>query len=160
METGGALIPRLLKTRVLVVVAVAGNVLGNFALSRGMHDIGALVSLSPLPYLRALLNPWVFAGVCLLIGWIVAHLSLLSHVDLTYVLPVTATSYVCAAILGMLFLDEWISPLRWGGILMITAGVFLVGLTAPRTSEVPPAVHPPASVYPPLIDERHSEICR
>ncbi|MGE5644466.1 MAG: EamA family transporter [Acidobacteriota bacterium] len=119
--------------RLLIAFAVAGNVSGNFLLSRGMHDIGALVTLSPLPYIRALLNPWVLGGVLLLIGWTVAQLSLLSRADLTYVLPVTALSYVGTAILGGALLGESISPARWGGIVLITAGVAIVGATVPRT---------------------------
>ncbi len=119
--------------RLLVAFAVAGNVSGNFLLSRGMHDIGALITLSPLPYIRALVNPWVLSGVLVLIAWTVAQLSLLSRADLTYVLPVTALSYVGTAILGLALLGESVSPARWGGILLITAGVAIVGATAPRT---------------------------
>jgi drug/metabolite transporter (DMT)-like permease len=125
------------RTRFLVLAAVAGSVFGNFALSRGMHAVGEVVTLSPLPYLRALLNPWVLGGVALLIAWIVAQLSLLSRADLTYVLPVTASGYVCTALLGRLFLAELVSPARWCGILLITAGVALVGATAPRTTGAP-----------------------
>ena len=139
-------------TRALVAVAVAGNVLGNFALSRGMQDFGAVVTLSPLPYLHALVNPWVLTGVFLLIGWITAQLSLLSRADLTYVLPVTASSYICAAVLGMLFLGETVSPARWAGIGMITAGVALVGMTAPRTSEIHALAFPPSIVDVPLVE--------
>jgi uncharacterized membrane protein len=144
---------RRVTIRVLVLVAVTGNVLGNFALSRGMRELGTVVTLSPLPYLHALLNPWVLTGVFLLIGWIVAQLSLLSRADLTYVLPVTAASYVCAAVLGMLFLGEQISPARWAGIFLITGGVALVGLTAPRTGAVPPLAFPPAIVDVPLVED-------
>jgi drug/metabolite transporter (DMT)-like permease len=153
MEEGGVVVPPV-RTRVLVLVSVIGNVVGNFLLSRGMHDIGELVTFSPLPYLRALLNPWVLCGVFLLIAWIIAQLSLLSRADLTYVLPVTAASYVGSAILGFLLLGEWISPARWGGILLITAGVVLVGATAPRTAGRHPVVLPPAIVDLPLLDER------
>jgi drug/metabolite transporter (DMT)-like permease len=140
--------------RLLVVVAVIGNVLGNFSLSRGMRDIGELVTLSPLPYIHALLNPWVLCGVLLLIAWTVAQLSLLSRADLTYVLPITAVSYVATAILGQTLLGESISLAHWGGIVLITAGVALVGATAPRTTEGHPVVLPPAIVDLPLIDER------
>jgi len=121
------------KIRRLVFVAVAANVLGNFALSRGMRDVGEVVTLSPEPYLRALLNPWVLGGVMLLIWWTVAQLSMLSRADLSYVLPVTAASYVCTSLLGLVFLEETIRPAQWCGIFLISAGVALVGRTAPRT---------------------------
>ncbi len=118
-----------------------------------MHEVGQIVSLSPLPYLEAFFNPWVSAGVTLLVVWIVSQLCLLSRADLTYVLPVTSASYVLAAITGLLFLGEHISTARWGGILLIGAGVALVSRTAPRTHRAPVMVHPPAEVFP-LGDEK------
>ena len=139
-----------LPTRSLVIAAVLLNVCGNFLLSRGMHEFGPVVSVSPVPYLRALMNPWVLGGVFLLVIWIIAQLSLLSRADLTYVLPITATSYIGAALLGQAFLGESVPFLHWAGILLISGGVALVGLTAPRTTKVHPAVHPPSIVYPPL----------
>ena len=99
-----------------------------------MHDVGATVSASPVPYLRALRNPWVISGVVLLTGWLVANLSLLSWADLSYVLPVTAVAYVLTALLGALFLKEHVTALRWTAIAMITGGAIVVGLTTPRTT--------------------------
>ncbi len=108
--------------------------MGNFALSMGMKQVGTTVSVSLLPYLRALLNPWVIAGVCLLVIWLITNLSLLSWADLSYVLPVTATAYVITAILGRVFLGEYVSKIRWTGILLILTGAIIVGLTMPRTT--------------------------
>ncbi len=132
----------------IVIAAVLTNVAGNFSLSRGMRGHGPVVTVSPLPYLQALLNPWVLLGVFLLVCWILAQLSLLSRADLTYVLPVTSVSYVLAALLGEVALGETVPVLHWAGILIISAGVALVGLTAPRAAHPPPAVHPPSIVYP------------
>lgn len=115
-------------------MVVACNVSGNFLLSIGMHDVGATVSASPMPYLRAFLNPWVISGMVLLVGWIFANLSLLSWADLSYVLPVTAVGYVLSALLGALVLKEQVTATRWIGIAMITCGAIVVGLTTPRTT--------------------------
>lgn len=117
----------------LIGVAVLTNAAGNFALSRGMRDLGETVTLSPLPYLAALANPWVFTGVCLLSAWLIAQLSLLSRADLSYVLPTTSLSYVLAAVLATIGLGERISAGRWTGILFIALGVWLVARTQPRT---------------------------
>jgi drug/metabolite transporter (DMT)-like permease len=43
------------------------------------------------------------------------------------VLPVTSVGYVVVALLGRVMLNEAISPRRWMGILLIVAGVALVG---------------------------------
>ena len=77
------------KTRTIIALLVASNVLGNFTLSRGLHEVGRLISFSPWPYIHAFVNPLVVLGVLLLIVWLISQLLLLSRVDLSYVLPVT-----------------------------------------------------------------------
>jgi uncharacterized membrane protein len=118
----------------LAAMVVVCNVGGNFLLSIGMHDVGETVSASPVPYIRALLNPWVLSGIALLAGWLFANLSLLSWADLSYVLPVTAVGYVLSALMGALLLKEQVTAVRWAGIAMITCGAVVVGMTAPRTT--------------------------
>jgi uncharacterized membrane protein len=122
-----------LKTRIFTAIVVLTNVLGNSFLSRGMQGVGELLSLSPLPYIRALFNPWVAVGVSLLIVWLLSHMALLSWADLSYVLPMTSIAYVLVALVGRFLLHEQVSPARWVGVTLIMAGVTLVGHTAPRT---------------------------
>jgi drug/metabolite transporter (DMT)-like permease len=128
--------PLRLKTRTVVALLVASNVLGNFTLSRGLHEVGRLVSFSPWPYIHAFVNPLVVLGVLLLIVWLISQLSLLSRVDLSYVLPVTSVSYVLTALMGEFLLHERVSTERWIGIGMIGLGVSLVVRTVPRTAPV------------------------
>jgi multidrug transporter EmrE-like cation transporter len=126
----------------LAASAVCCNVGGNYLLSRGMRDLGPLVSASPLAYLRAVAHPMVLAGVVVLVCWLVAQLSLLSWADLTFVLPITALGYVLTAILGALSLGEHVSLSRWAGVILITAGVAVVSRTRARTAPVPKAEPP------------------
>jgi drug/metabolite transporter (DMT)-like permease len=128
--------PLRLKTRTVTALLVASNVLGNFTLSRGLHEVGRLVSFSPWPYIHAFVNPLVVLGVLLLIVWLISQLSLLSRVDLSYVLPVTSVSYVLTALMGEFLLHERVSPKRWIGIALIGMGVSLVVRTVPRTAPV------------------------
>jgi uncharacterized membrane protein len=122
-----------LKTRILTAVVIVANVLGNFFMSWGVRHRGAALGASALEYLLVFLNPWVAGGVCLLILWLLARMTLLSWADLSYVLPVTSIGYVLTAIMGWAFLGEHISAARWAGTLFIVAGTALVGLTAVRT---------------------------
>jgi drug/metabolite transporter (DMT)-like permease len=124
----------LLKTRELTIAVIVTQVTGNVALSRGMHGLGSIVSLSPLPYLHAILSPWVVAGIVILAFWMLANLTLLSRADLSYVLPVTSLSYVFIALLGHFLLHERVDPLRWAGIAVVTLGVMVVGKTPTRTT--------------------------
>jgi drug/metabolite transporter (DMT)-like permease len=89
---------------------------------------------TPIDLIAALFHPWVALGVIMLIVWTFAHMALLSWADLSYVMPVTAIGYVVTAFAGRFFLGETVSPLRWAGIVLITAGVTLVGRTAPVSS--------------------------
>jgi len=120
-----------LKTRMVAVVVILSNVLGNFFLSRGMRS-----GETPDVLLAVFLNPWVMLGVSLLILWMLARMTLLSWADLTYVLPVTALGYVLTALMGRVFLGEHVSLGRWAGIALIVAGVGLVGGTPIRTAPV------------------------
>jgi uncharacterized membrane protein len=122
------------KTFFFAGVAVMSNVLGNFALSQGMHQFGRILSVSVLSFLSVLANLWVASGICLLAVWMLTQLSLLSWADLSYVLPITAASYVLTAVLGAVALGEYVSTAHWIGIGMIFVGVMVVGRTAPRTA--------------------------
>jgi len=126
--------PLYLKTGTVIVLLVVSNVLGNFSLSRGMREVGRLVSVSPWRYIQALLHPMVAIGVLLLIVWLISQLSLLSRVDLSYVLPITSVSYVLTALMGEFLLHERVSALHWVGIGLISLGVGLVARTVPCTA--------------------------
>jgi uncharacterized membrane protein len=130
------------KTFFFAGVAVLSNVLGNFALSQGMHQFGRILPVSMLSFLSALSNVWVASGICLLVIWMVSQLSLLSWADLSYVLPITAASYVLTAMLGAVALNEYVSPVHWIGISMIFLGVMVVSQTTPQTAKAR-VVEPP-----------------
>ena len=118
-----------------MLLVIATNVVGNVSLSRGMHEVGRIVSASPLDYLRAFANPWTLIGICVLVIWMLSDLALLSRADLSFVLPVTASAYVLVALGGHFLLRDHISWERWTGILLITAGVILAEETPARTTK-------------------------
>jgi drug/metabolite transporter (DMT)-like permease len=121
------------RTQLLVLIAIATQVAGNVFLSHGMRRAGAILSASPLDYIQAI-NVWTLAGVCMLAAWMVTDLALLSRADLSFVLPVIATSFVLIAIVGHFVLGERVSGLRWIGILLISLGVLLAETTPDRTT--------------------------
>jgi uncharacterized membrane protein len=123
----------VLKTRILTVIVVLTQVFGDYFLSRGLHQVGSLVGKPPVAFILSFLNPWVALGVSLLILWLFSHMVLLSWADLSYVLPVTSIGYVLIALTGRFFLHESVSVMRWCGVVLIVAGVIVVGRTAPST---------------------------
>ena len=123
----------LLKTRILTVIVVLTQVIGDYFLTYGMKQVGSMVGRGPFDYILALANPWVALGVSLLILWLFSHMVLLSWADLSYVLPVTSIGYVLVALTGHIFLHESVSAGRWCGVFLIVAGVIVVGRTSPST---------------------------
>jgi uncharacterized membrane protein len=51
-------------------------------------------------------------------------------------MPAGAFGYALLTLLAVLFLHESVSPRRWVGVVLICAGVLLVGQTKPRTTTV------------------------
>jgi len=113
------------KYLVLAVVTLA-SALGDTALAVGMKRLGPVPVSHPAALLAALRTPWVLAGIVLLLIWIGCYMTALSWADLTFVLPATSLAYVAVALLSRFWLHEQISPLRWLGIALITAGVGFV----------------------------------
>jgi drug/metabolite transporter (DMT)-like permease len=106
---------------------------GNLSLAWGMKRFPQTMSASPLPYLRAMLDPFVALGVLTLILALLTRMALFSLADLSFVLPVTAVGYIIAVILGKTFLHETISPRRWAGAVLIALGAALVGSGSHKT---------------------------
>jgi drug/metabolite transporter (DMT)-like permease len=110
---------------VLGVVTLA-SAFGDTSLAVGMRRLGPVPLSHPDALLTALQTPWVIAGILLLLVWTGCYLTALSWADLTFVLPATSLAYVAVALLSRFWLHEQISPARWLGIALITAGVGFV----------------------------------
>ena len=121
------------KYMVLVGVAVFSTA-GDSLLARGMKDLGG-VSLHNLSSLiLAIFDPWVAGGILLLLAFFASYMSALSWADLTYVLPATSLGYVLVALAARFGFHEAISPTRWLGIALITAGVGFVAAGPSHTT--------------------------
>jgi uncharacterized membrane protein len=123
----------VIKTLVLVLIAGLLGGTGHVMLSKGMKTIGDLTE-APAALVggmvgRAVTNPWVLLGVALQASFFFMYLTLLSRADVSKILPMTAFDYIVVAILAQLVLAEPVTPLRWTGIGLIVAGVFLVSRT-------------------------------
>ena len=112
-------------------LVVLFQVVGNVFLSRGMRSVHSIdhVNLSAVTHfgMQAAANPFVLLGVALLVGFFVMYLTALSRLELSYVLPMTASTYVLTAMLAWLALGESVSAGRWLGTLAVSVGILLVG---------------------------------
>lgn len=120
---------------ILGIVAVTAP-LGDTLLSLGMEDVGP-VSIHHLSTLfAAFAVPNVIIGIALLIGFFSSYLASLSWADLTFVLPATSIGNVIVALLARFWKHEHISPMRWVGIVLITAAVGFIA-RGPSYTEIP-----------------------
>jgi drug/metabolite transporter (DMT)-like permease len=108
--------------------------LGNLSLAWGTKHFPQVLSLNPVIYLRAMVNPFVALGIAMLILALLTRLALLSVADLSFVLPVTAIGYVLATLFGEVFLHEAVSLRQWLGTVLIFLGTGLVGTTTQNTT--------------------------
>ena len=123
----------MLKTLLVLVVAVVLGGMGHVLLSKGIRPVGDLTEAPSgrlgVMVTRALSSPWVAVGVALQASFFFLYLTLLSRADLSQLLPLTALDYVVVALLAQWVLGEVVTPARWAGIVLIAAGVALVSRT-------------------------------
>jgi multidrug transporter EmrE-like cation transporter len=126
------------KTYVLLFLLVLLGSVGNTLLSKGMKDAGDL-DLSHFASLaagaaRVLTSGTIWAGIAMMLGFMVCHMLVLSWADYSFVMPFSAIAYALVPLLAYLFLNEQVSTARWMGIVLIVLGVVLINRTPHRTT--------------------------
>lgn len=126
------------KTFLLILLMVTFGPLGNALLSKGMKRVGA-VTIRTFPDLLHILHQVftsgaIWLGMLSLMMFFVSYMLVLSWADYSYVQPASAFAYGVVALWGHFLLHETVTPTRWLGVLVICAGVLVVGHTSPRTT--------------------------
>jgi bacterial/archaeal transporter family protein len=141
-----------LKKFFLLFSLIITQVLGDIGLSRGMKDFGAIdtITIASVQHLLVFVftNIWIWLGILSLVISMVLYLTAISELDLSYVLPIHAFSYVLNAFCAAILLKEQIPVMRWLGIATITLGVILVGLTKGQSEPIPRSKLMPAFMLP------------
>src|SRR5262245_19012780 len=121
-----------MKTFLLFCSLIGGSSLGEILSAKGMKQVGD-VSFRPRALARAIWrmirNPFLIAGVACMAVSFFSFISLLSYADLSFVVPLTAVSYITNTLGARFFLHERISKERWLGTLLVAFGVSLVSLS-------------------------------
>ncbi|MFZ0333856.1 MAG: EamA family transporter [Candidatus Acidiferrales bacterium] len=113
-----------------LAVIIFGGTGGELAVTRTMKQIGEVQSFTPANLLRvvgrAFRVGWMWLGLFLMAVSFFALLMLLSWENVSFVVPLTALSYVVGAFGGKFLLGEHIEARRWIGVLLVCLGVLLV----------------------------------
>src|SRR5581483_2382342 len=122
---------RGMKTWLLLGALVVFSSLGEILSSRGMKQVGH-ISFRPghlfESIARAVRNPSLIASIVCLAFAFFSFLALLSYADLSFVIPLTAVTYLTNTLGAKLWLKEKITTARLAGTLMVTFGVVIVTL--------------------------------
>jgi uncharacterized membrane protein len=126
-----------IKTLAVVLVMVVCANTGDLMLKHGMSQVGP-VQLTPFgiahSFRLTMINGTIWLAILFLIGFMVSYMTVLSWADYSYVMPAGAFGYALLTLLAVAVLHESVSPRRWFGVVLICAGVLLVGQTKPRTT--------------------------
>src|SRR3984885_15347158 len=127
------------KTFLLILSMVTFGPLGNTLLGKGMKQIGT-ITIRTLPDLvhiasKVFTSGTIWLGMISLLMFFISFMLVLSWADYSYVQPSSAFAYGIVALWGHFLLHETVTPTRWLGVLVIGAGVFVVGYTHARTTE-------------------------
>jgi drug/metabolite transporter (DMT)-like permease len=120
----------MLKTLVVMLVAITAGAIGDIFLTQGMKSSGDISSMGFRQIidtaLKALTNWRLILGTAMQAVYFGLWLAVLSWEDLSVALPLQALSYIVVAFLAQWYLGENVSPVRWAGICLICVGVALV----------------------------------
>jgi drug/metabolite transporter (DMT)-like permease len=120
----------MLKTLIVMILAITAGAVGDIFLTLGMKSFGDLSTkgvreLIDLAF-RALTTPKLIIGTVLQAVYFGLWLAVLSWEDLSVGLPMQALNYVIVAFLSQWYLGESVTLMRWTGIVIICIGVALV----------------------------------
>ena len=114
----------------LVAIIAICNTLGDVLNTAGMKRQGEVEDLRPrtLAWMvrRAVVNPYVIAGIAAMAVSFFALLSLLSIANVSFAVPATAASYLLETLLAKYILGEDVRTRRWAAASLVAVGVVLL----------------------------------
>jgi len=115
---------------ILVGIIAICNTLGDVLNIAGMKRQGEVEDLRPRSLFwmvrRAVVNPYVIAGIAAMAVSFFALLSLLSIANVSFAVPATAASYLLETLLAKYILGEDVRSRRWAAATLVAMGVVLL----------------------------------
>jgi len=115
---------------VLIIFSVVVAAIAQLTLKHGMNQVGVLDIGQPVQAARrALTNVFVWAGLAIFVVSAMAWLVVLSKSSLSFAYPFVSITYVVILLFDGWVLHEGVPGLRWLGVALIIAGIFVVSTT-------------------------------
>lgn len=117
----------------LLFLIVVGGTGGELCISHAMKSLDVITGFHPSSLFRffrkATRVPSMWLGIALMTVAFFSLLAMLSIQEVSFVVPITALSYLAGAIGATTFLGERISQERWLGLMLVCLGVTVVWLS-------------------------------
>lgn len=114
----------------LVSACIILGASGQIFMKHGMTEIGKIGSMGELLQLsnlwRMITNPFVLSGIVMYGAALILWLGALSQLEVSMIYPLLSLGYVLTAIFAFAFLGESVTLVRWGGIMLVALGCYLV----------------------------------
>lgn len=120
--------PNLTSALLLILLSTAFGVAGQTALKMGVSQPGVAENANSVFSIIGLIfkSPLMILGLVFYAAGALAWIAVLARLDLSVAYPFLALNFVLVTLSGRFLLGETVPPLRWLGILVIIAGIFLV----------------------------------
>lgn len=116
----------------LVTLVVIPGTIGDLLMSAGMKRHGEITDWSVRGLLRLggdlLRNFHIVASIVAMAVSFFAMMALLSATDLSFAVPITASSYILEAALAKYYLKEHVDWRRWVGVSLVAVGIALISI--------------------------------
>lgn len=100
------------------------------AFSLGVHDFIFFITSNAI-------SPLVWIGIFLYTVNFFVWIAILSQIDLSLAIPLGSTTYLVIPLIAMVFLHEKMTLLRWGGVFLIIAGMYVLSKSRSLEPKLP-----------------------
>jgi len=117
----------MMSPMLMLFLAIFCSVAGQILMKLGMNQVGGISQFDPQLLIHMMLNPFVFSGIASYGVGFIFYLFALSKLEQSFAYPMFALGYVLVAVINWTFLGEPFSWTRFAGVVVIIAGVWLLG---------------------------------
>jgi len=111
----------------LLGINIILGVVGQFLMKFGVNKVGGLEELGLVKFMTAaFLSPFIILGLGFYAFSAVLWVIMLSKLDLSVAYPALSIGYVLVLLVSTIFLGEQVSLVRFGGVLLIMAGIVFI----------------------------------
>jgi drug/metabolite transporter (DMT)-like permease len=145
------------KLLVILMIGLVFESTGIVLLKKGMTELRSANTVNMSQVWRLVgagaANSNILLGIFFEALFFACLLVLMSKSDISFLWPLTALSFVFATFAAMWFLHEHVSPIRWGGVVLIMLGAALISYSEQAKSKhVAPAVGPATATATAVTD--------